>query len=310
MRFRGLLATLVGFAIPLASLAADAGGPRHGHQPKAHASLPVARSSEAQPAVALAAPAPDRILLRGGTFAMGATEADVADALALCRREPAADDYCAEELFSSELPAHDVELSDVWVDTHEVTVDRYRRCVAAGRCAEPPLAEGAARFDRPSLPVTLVSWSDATAFCAFDGGRLPTEAEWERAARGLVGRTYPWGRVYNPFLANHGKLDWDELDDGDGFLELAPVGSYPDGRTPDGLADLAGNVEEWVADWYAPEYPPASARNPRGPDSGDERTLRGGSYFHARPWMRATARLHDLAGSRRAWRGFRCARDP
>lgn len=241
---------------------------------------------------------------------MGSSDADVAQALVLCRCEPAAEDYCTEELFSNELPAHEVHLSDVWIDPTEVTVQRYRRCVAAGRCVEPPLAAGAARFDRPDLPVTMVSWFDALAYCSFAGARLPTEAEWERAARGLAARRYPWGNIYNPFLANHGKLDWDELDGSDGFLELAPVGSFPDGRTPDGIADLAGNVEEWVADWYAPEYPLASASNPRGPDTGEQRVLRGGSYFHARPWMRASARMHESPTSRRSWRGFRCARDP
>jgi formylglycine-generating enzyme required for sulfatase activity len=277
-----------------------------GRPPRRRAPSPVVDGASV---AVLSAPAPERVLLRGGTFQMGSTDADVADALALCRREPAAEDYCTEELFAAELPAHEVTVVDVWVATREVTVERYRRCVAAGRCVEPPFGAGASRFDRPELPVTMVSWHDAAAYCAFDGGRLPTEAEWERAARGLVGRTYPWGKVYNPFFANHGKLDLDELDDADGFVELAPVGSYVEGRTPEGVADLAGNVEEWVADWYAPEYPAASAHDPRGPDTGEDRVLRGGSYFHARPWMRAAARLHDAPSSRRAWRGFRCAYD-
>ena len=86
------------------------------------------------------------------------------------------------------------------------------------------------------------------------------------AARGLVGRRFPWGNVYNPTLANHGRIAFDELDDNDGFLELAPVGSFPDGRTPEGIEDLAGNAAEWVADWYAPQYPPKrrGAEGPRG----------------------------------------------
>jgi formylglycine-generating enzyme required for sulfatase activity len=308
---RSLAAAALVMAAALAGaspLWADGAGPgRARHRSPRPQPAPAALTRDG--VAALRAPAPERILLRAGTFTMGSTDADVAHALVLCRREPAAEDFCTDELFSNELEAHDVYLSDVWIDRTEVTVAAYRQCVVAGRCTEPPFGAGAARFDRPVLPVTMVSWADADAYCAFAGGRLPTEAEWERAARGLVGRRYPWGNVYNPFLANHGKLDLEELDDGDGHLELAPVGSFPDGRTPDGIADLAGNVEEWVADWYATEYPNASAQNPRGPDTGEERVLRGGSYYHARPWMRTTARMHDVPGSRRAWRGFRCARD-
>ena len=93
----------------------------------------------------------------------------------------------------------------------------------------------------------------------------------------------------------------------DGFNELAPVGSFPDGRTLDGIDDLSGNVEEWVGDYYAPEYARATAVNPTGPSQGDERVLRGGSYTHGRPVLRAADRGRDLPAIRRPWRGFRGA---
>jgi formylglycine-generating enzyme required for sulfatase activity len=252
------------------------------------------------------------ILIRQGTFVMGSDETEIATALALCQREPAGE-QCTDMQqvrgdFLNEFSPHEVFLSDFWIDRTEVTVARYRQCVAAGACAEPPYSAGGERFNRADFPVVLVTWADASAFCTWTGGRLPTEAEWERAARGISGRRYPWGNVYNPSLANHGRLALDTHDSGDGFLELAPVGSYADGGTPDKIVDLAGNVEEWVGDWYAPEYPKASAANPRGPDTGEERVTRGGSYQDARPWLRGAHRGHELPSRRRVDRGFRCAK--
>lgn len=255
----------------------------------------------------LRAPGAEEVLIRASDFIMGSSDAEFAAALGSCRAEPRRDD-CAEEQFACEQSAHEVHLDGYWIDRTEVTVARYRRCVAAGACALPPYADGGERFDRPALPVVLVTWNDARRFCAWAGARLPTEAEWERAARGANGRRYPWGDVYNPFLSNHGAFAADEHDGGDGFVEMAPVGSFPEGRTRDGIDDLAGNVQEWVADWFAPEYPAASALNPKGPDAGDARVVRGGSYMHARPWLRGAARERQLPGARLPWLGFRCAR--
>jgi formylglycine-generating enzyme required for sulfatase activity len=248
---------------------------------------------------------------------MGSNDAEFAEAISLCRLEPRRDD-CKEDWFASEESVHEVYLSDYWIDRREVTVASYQACVAAGVCPPPPYAEGGERFDRPEYPVVLVSWNDARRFCAWSSarGRLPTEAEWERAARGLgdaphdkSGRRYPWGDVYNPFLSNHGAFGVDDLDARDGFLELAPVGSFPDGRTPEGIEDLAGNAQEWVSDWFAPEYPKADAVNPQGPDTGDRRVVRGGGYIHARAWLRGAARDKRAPGDRMPWLGFRCARD-
>ena len=247
---------------------------------------------------------------------MGSTATDVAGAVALCKLEPDGAD-CAEEMFAHEFPQHEVLLSDVWVDRTEVTQRSYDQCVASGACRAIALA-GSARFRGPDLPVVLVTYHDAEAYCAWAGKRLPTEAEWERAARGLAGRVYPWGNVYNPSIVNHGRLalsfwvgtDWTSLDESDGFFELAPVGTFVGGRTPDAIDDLAGNVEEWVADWFAPDYPSTSEVNPKGPERGDLRVVRGGSFVDARPFLRGAARRSDPPSARRAWRGFRCARDP
>ena len=303
-------AALAGTALLLsASMGVSAHPPPRRRAP-ASAPVPVREAATQSGLTSLKTPGPDAILIRAGTFTMGSDEAEIANAIALCRFEPGGEEEgaCREDLFVHEFAPHPVYLSDYWIDRTEVTVARYRQCVAAGRCTEPPYTSGAERFDRPDMPVVLVSWNDASAFCAFAGGRLPTEAEWERAAKGLKGRRYPWGQVYNPLLANHGRLTWDPLDPGDGFLEIAPVGSFPDGRTPDGIVDLAGNVDEWVLDYYSPEHPRVSAVNPRGPDSGNERVIKGGSYASARPWLRGASRSRESPGVRRPTRGFRCVR--
>jgi formylglycine-generating enzyme required for sulfatase activity len=156
-----------------------------------------------------------------------------------------------------------------------------------------------------------VTWDDAQDFCRYRGGRLPSEAEFERAARGVERRTYPWGNLYNSRAANHGRLGWDPTDAGDGFAELSPVGSFPTGRTKDGFLDLAGNVAEWVSDRYLPAYSEATVKDPRGPSAppaGPERVVRGGHYSQAAPWLRGAARQRADPAARRPFLGFRCAR--
>lgn len=260
--------------------------------------------------VALVTPSFDRVHIQAGTFMMGSPQGEVALAQQACVGEPLGDpEICEHREYTNEMWEHDVFVHAFFIDRTEVTVARYRACVSTGVCSELPYASGGTRFDAPELPVVLVSWHEARRFCLWADGRLPTEAEWERAARGTEGRRYPWGNVYNPFVTNHGRLAWDELDDSDGFLEMAPVGSFPDGATRDGIQDLAGNVEEWVADWYAPAYEAASVMNPQGPKAGDERVVRGGSYAHLRANLRGAARGHAVADEKRAWRGFRCAYD-
>jgi formylglycine-generating enzyme len=265
----------------------------------------VAQTSERE--VVLTTPGPDEILIRGGVFRMGSSIPEIATAQAMCRLEPLARE-CRPTTFADEMLAHDVMLDDYWIDRTEVTNAAYRRCVETGAC-DPPAFKAAADWTAsPDHPVTLVSWYDARDFCEWRGARLPTEAEWERAAKGWSGRTYPWGHIWNPKLVNHGRFALDVLEDDDGYLELAPVASYPQGRTPEGVDDLAGNVEEWVSDWYAPDYPEAAVVNPTGPKNGDEKVIRGGSFMDGRAWMRAAARGWSLASIKRPQRGFRCVR--
>jgi formylglycine-generating enzyme required for sulfatase activity len=273
------------------------------------AGRPRARAKASDWVTVLRPAAAGRVLIRRSVFTMGSDQEDIALALALCRSEPMGEE-CQEEWFADEFAPHSVELSDYWIDRTEVTMGDYLRCVEVGPCAAPPLAAGGRRFLQPDLPATMVTWGDAQTFCAFRGGRLPTEAEWERAARGTKGRRYPWGNVFDPYLANGGRFGIQVFEDKDGFLELAPVGSFVEGGTPDRIVDLVGNAEEWVADWWAPEYPMTSETNPKGPTVGDEKIVRGGSYLQGKHSLRAAERNKDVPSARRPWRGFRCAYDP
>jgi formylglycine-generating enzyme required for sulfatase activity len=298
-----------------AALTPVGGGPR-GSQIDARAPLAPRASARAGDVVALRAPGPDRIFIPASTFTMGSRPPELDTVIALCKKEIRLDEYC-DKVFLNELEPHEVMLSAYAIDRTEITVAAYRRCVDIGRCAEPPYAAGGQRFDRPDYPVTLVTWSDADAYCRFLGGRLPTEAEWERAARGRAGRTFPWGDLYNERLSNHGALGLDNgalglenTDDSDGFLELAPVGSFPAGRTPDGIDDLAGNVEEWVADAiddvFNARYPAVSEVNPKGAAVGLFRAVRGGSFQAGAAWVRGATRSFRPGTERQPYRGFRC----
>lgn len=258
----------------------------------------------------LAAPGPQMVLIPTSTFTMGSTEEDVLLALTECQREPRGH-QCETSQFADEMPVRRVTVSSFFIDRTEVTVAAYARCASLHRCEPLPLGEGARRFDGPTLPASLVTFQEAQAYCVFRGGRLPTEAEFERAARGETGRRYPWGNLYNSHAANHGRLAWTSSDASDGFAELSPVGSFPAGRTPDGILDLAGNVAEWVMDRYAPTYSEEDLQDPKGPASstvGPARVVRGGSYESGAAWLRGASRAAADPGVRRPTIGFRCAR--
>lgn len=241
--------------------------------------------------------------IRAGQFVFGSTPEEVLDAAASCAAELLGH-RCNEKTFSNELGRRTVSHGSFQIDRTEVTVREYERCVVTGQCLRPAYAAGGLRFSRPEYPVTFVSFQDAENYCRFRSARLPSEMEFERAARGRSGRIFPWGQLFNTRVANHGRYALTPNDASDGFAELAPVGSFPAGRTADGILDLAGNVAEWVSDVYR------ERQSDPLPSSGDRsrRVVRGGSFARGAAWLRGAAREGFPPETRRPEIGFRCAK--
>jgi formylglycine-generating enzyme required for sulfatase activity len=205
---------------------------------------------------------------------------------------------------ADEQPRRTVVLSAFFIDRDEVTRGEYLRCVRAGACKP---ATGGVEHDEAisRVPVTHVSWFDADAYCRFVGKRLPTEAEWERAARGTDGRVYPWGDAPDCARGNWGNYD------GEGACPRNPGRPVEVGRYGGEIHDLAGNVWEWVADWYdAGYYRHAPSTNPLGPRRGERRVVRGGACCSMFGLPRASNRLAFPPDYRDDDLGFRCARTP
>jgi len=248
--------------------------------------------------------AANRVLVPGGTFWMG-TQAD----------DPENPGYDPER-YNWEGPIHRVTLSPFLLDRFPVTVQRFRRFVEAGhsgylnrevwdpkgwasrrRKQRTHPSEWEKQLRHPNRPVVGVTWYDADAYARWAGGRLPSEAEWEYAARGREGRAYPWGG--DPPTDRHANFDGR-------IGNSTPVGIYPLGATAEGIQDLAGNVWDWCADWFG-AYASKEVKDPAGPDHGSARVLRGGAFFIYASNLRSAARISFDPFGKFVYFGFRCA---
>lgn len=205
-------------------------------------------------------------------------------------------------------PEHKIYLDAFWVDQMEVTNKMYAQCVAKNKCDPPTKVEsythsdyyGNTKFNE--YPVLYVNWNMANGYCEWAGRRLPTEAEWEKSARGTNTNTYPWGEE----SPNSNLLNFNN-----NLRDTTEIGSYPNGASIYGALDMAGNVWEWVNDWYSETYYQDSPlSNPLGPDSGTYRVLRGGSWSNRVDDVRTTSRIKYDPMDTSNGTGFRCSRSP
>jgi formylglycine-generating enzyme required for sulfatase activity len=225
------------------------------------------------------------VFVPAGDFLMGSTADEV-------RRASDADEYPQRKLW----------LDDYYIDMHEVTNAQYKVFVDSMKVPAPPKwVDGNYGIGEDGLPVVSITWEEAAAYAKFVGKRLPTEAEWEKAARGTDGRTYPWGNTFDRLHANNGD-------------HLMPIMSYPSGVSPFGVFDMAGNAAEWVNGHY--EAYPRTEPLPRDiPDrreifKGDRRVYRGGSWNTFPKYLRCSNRESTSPGKRWVYIGFRCVMDP
>jgi formylglycine-generating enzyme required for sulfatase activity len=229
-----------------------------------------------------------QVFVPSGTFLMGSTDADT-------------------EAELQEKPQHSVFLNGYWIDQTEVTQGMFKRCIASGTCPDVVHdLEQNPNYENPeydSHPAVYVTWDQARTYCERVGRRLPTEAEWEKAARGTDGRLYPWGET--PPSGNQALFD-------KAMNGTRDVGSYPDGMSPYGVLDMIGNVREWVFDIYSEYYygDEFAQFNPQGPEESEDhnqRVLRGAGWTDAVHYTRAAMRFHHVPWSPGDNRGFRCA---
>lgn len=265
------------------------------------------------------------ILIPGSVFQMGATADSLAEECALFR------EGCQSDWFSASEPVHTVLLDGYYLDAHEVTNNAYAEFLNQSGdqacqeqlCLDPEHTDVFFENDvylvpdeLAQNPATGITWFGAMAFCEWREARLPTEAEWEKAAAwdedGSNARRYPWGDDFDGQIVNFCDAACQEpqanAEFNDGFAESAPVASFGEGRSAAGVYDMAGNVWEWVADWYdATYYQVSTQENPIGPAAGEDKVVRGGSWFDTGNFSASAIRFPSAPENADRTIGFRCA---
>lgn len=271
---------------------------------------------------------PGMVYVPAGHVEMGSSEAEIARAMEMFKS--AENTEPIRNWFDDETPKHRVWVGAYYLDKHEVTNREFMKFVRAGgykkkifwsdegrnwlhnKQVTTPECFDDTRFNDPDHPIVCINWYEASAYAKWAGKRLPTEAEWERAARGDDNRSFPWGNDISP--KNGHRLNYHpggETQDKDGYRFTAPVASYPNGVSPFGILQMAGNVWEWCEDWYGENYYAKSQKkNPTGPRKGKEKIVRGGSWLNSIVSIRTTYRSYVDPKLRYSHIGLRCARSP
>jgi formylglycine-generating enzyme required for sulfatase activity len=236
----------------------------------------------------------DMVFIPQGAFEMGSRRS-------LRELDPVSIFQADRHMLGPEDPAHEVILDAFYIDIYETSNANYKSYMEKTGIKKYPRYWDDSSFNKPDQPVVGVTWKEALNFCHWKNKRLPTEAEWEKAARGKRPVSYPWG---------DDPPDKELLNFDNHVRQTTPVGTYPKGKSDYGVFDLSGNVSEWVQDWHFPEYYLFSPKeNPPGPEKGVYKVIRGGNWKNNAEDVNLTYRNATVPKARSNTVGFRCAAD-
>jgi iron(II)-dependent oxidoreductase len=256
----------------------------------------------AQPSLFVKKPESEMVFIPAGEFIIGSDEKEINEAFEFCLAEE--ESYCEKEDYLAEYPKRKIWLDDFYIDKKEVSNKEYEMFLKATKRNPPPFWKDS-NLNSPNQPVVGVTFEEAQAYCKWLGKRLPTEEEWEKAARGQDGRKWPWGNEWDGSKLNHGQRGLPGYDESDGYKYSAPVGTNL-GESPYGVLNMAGNVSEWVESDFSPY--PGNDKFSHSKYNLGYKIVRGGSYVYTKADTRTSFRNPELPETRDYDIGFRCAK--